>query len=113
MPISSYQQPNSYTELDFKPFKLDYSSMLKEVSAKTEYWMQGVSKLQQSYKSIVDLNPQIKANKDNLKSFTDELNKQVGKLSSSEIGVQGVANQIDEIYMTLIILYLRIFFMMI
>jgi len=96
MPISSYQQPNSYTELDFKPFKLDYSSMLKEVSAKTEYWMQGVSKLQQSYKSIVDLNPQIKANKDNLKSFTDELNKQVGKLSSSEIGVQGVANQIDE-----------------
>lgn len=97
MPISSYQTQNSYDELNFKPFQLDYSSLLKEASAKTSYWMEGAAKIQQAYSKITGLAPQFIKNKEALNSFNSQVKDQIKKLAGTDLGIQGNANQINNI----------------
>lgn len=97
MATSSYQIQNSYDELKYRPYELDYSSILKEASAKTSYWMEGAAKIQQAYSKITGLNPQFKQNKEALNSFNSQVKDQIKKLAGTDLGIQGNANQINNI----------------
>ena len=97
MPTSSYIQPNSYQELDFKPYKLDYNAVLKEASAKTSYWMEGAAKIQDAYSKITGLAPQNIKNRESLNNFNLQVKDQIKKLAGSDLGIQGNANKINDI----------------
>ena len=97
MATSSYQTPNSYQELDFKPFQLDYSSILKEASAKTSYWMEGASKIQQAYSKLTNLSPTLIKNKTALNEFNNQVKDKIRKLAGTELGIDGNAAMINDI----------------
>jgi len=97
MAIASYQTPNSYQELDFRPFELNYEAQLKELGAKNQYWMEGVNKIQSAYSKITGLNPQWTKNKEALKSFNDQAKEQIKKIASTDLGVQGNAEQVENV----------------
>lgn len=97
MPQSSYLQNNSYSELDFKPYNLDYSSILKEASAKTSYWMEGAAKIQQAYSKITGLAPQFIKNKEALNEFNSQVKDKIKKLAGTDLSIQGNANMINDV----------------
>lgn len=97
MPIASYNQPNSYQELEMRPFELNYEAQLKELGAKNQYWMEGVNKIQSAYSKITGLNPQWTKNKEALKSFNDQAKEQIKKIASTDLGVQGNAEQVENV----------------
>jgi hypothetical protein len=94
---ASYQTPNSYQELDFKPYALDYSSVLKEASAKTSYWMEGAAKIQQAYSKITGLAPQFIKNKEALNQFNNQVKDKIKKLAGTDLAIQGNANMINDV----------------
>jgi len=97
MATSSYQAQNSYQELDLKPFQLDYSSVLKEASAKTSYWMEGAAKIQQTYSKITGLAPQFIKNKEALNEFNSQVKDKIKKLAGTDLGIQGNANMLNDV----------------
>lgn len=97
MPIASYQQPNSYQELEMRPFELNYEAQLKELGAKNQYWMEGVNKIQSAYSKITGLSPQWAKNKEALKSFNESAKEQIKKIAGTDLGVQGNADQVQDV----------------
>ena len=95
MSTATYNQNNSYQELDFRPFSLDYESSLKELGSKNQYWMEGVNKIQSAYSKITGLNPQWAKNKEALKAFNEQAKEQIKKIASTDLGVQGNAEQVN------------------
>ena len=97
MPTSTFLQNNSYQELDFKPYNLDYASVLKEASAKTSYWMEGAAKIQQAYSKITGLAPQFIKNKEALNEFNNQVKDKIKKLAGTDLAIQGNANMINDV----------------
>ncbi len=97
MPTSSYLSNNDYNVNAFRPFELDYSSVLQEAATKQSYWLQGVSKIQQGWKAINDLDPLYTQNKETLTKFNESAKEQISKLSKTDLSIADNANQIKDI----------------
>lgn len=97
MATASYQVQNNYDEQQFRPFELNYEAQLKELGAKNQYWMEGVNKIQSAYSKITGLNPQWSKNKEALKSFNEAAKEKIKKIASTDLGIQGNAEQVNDV----------------
>jgi len=97
MPTASYQQNNDYNVVNFKPYEMDYSSVLQEAATKQQYWLQGVSKIQQGWKAINDLDPLYTQNREVLNKFNESAKEQISKLAKTDLSIADNANQIKDI----------------
>lgn len=88
MPVASYQQSNDYSLVDrIKPFNLPYESTMQEIATKTQYWKVGADNVKSVYDRAVNLDPQFVQNRDYLKNFMDQANKNLQKINKSDLGV--------------------------
>lgn len=97
MAITTYLKDNDYKQLDFKPYELNYEAVLKETAVKQQYWLQGVSKVQNAWKAINDLDPINEDNRANLKQFNDETKEQFNKLARTDLSLSENQEQIKNI----------------
>lgn len=97
MPTASYLKNNDYSIVNFKPYELDYNSILQEAAMKEQYWLQGVSKLQEGWKQINDLDPLGDENRNNLENFNKSAKEQILKLGKTDLSIQSNADQIKDI----------------
>lgn len=88
MPVASYQQSNDYSLVDrIKPLNLPYESTMQEIATKTQYWKVGADNVKSAYDRAVNLDPQFVQNRDYLKNFMDQANKNLQKINKSDLGV--------------------------
>ena len=88
MGTASYQQPNDYSLVDrLRPFELPYEATMQEIATKTQYWKVGADRVKSAYDQAVGLDPQFTQNKDYLKNFMSEANKNLQKITKSDLGV--------------------------
>ena len=86
MSIASYQQENDYNLVDrLRPFNLPYESTMQEIATKTAYWKVGADRVKSVYDQAVGLDPQFAQNKEYLKNFMTEANKNLQKLTKSDL----------------------------
>jgi hypothetical protein len=97
MAITTYLKDNDYKQLDFKPYELNYEAVLKETAVKQQYWLQGVSKVQNAWKAINDLDPINEDNRANLKQFNDETKGEFNKLARTDLSLSENQEQIKNI----------------
>ena len=98
MLTASYQQNNDYNLANVRPFELDYNSVLQEAATRQQYWLEGVSKVQDAWKGINDLDPLNPINKQNLSNYREQAKSQIDKLSKEDLSQGDVVSKIETIF---------------
>lgn len=99
MPVSSYQSPNDYNLVkDIHPFEMPYQSMMQEIATKGEYWKIGANRIKSIYDQATDLDPQYSQGREYLKSFMNEANTNLQKLSKSDLSVMDNSQQAANVF---------------
>lgn len=99
MPVASYQSANDYNLVkEIRPFELPYASIMNEIAAKQQYWRVGADRMKSIYDQAVGLDPQFAQNRDYLKNFMTEANKQLGKISKTDLSVLDNSQQAANVF---------------
>ena len=99
MSTASYQSPNNYNLVEqIRPFNLPYESSMKEISMKSEYFKQGLDRVKSIYDQAVGLDPQFAQNKEYLKTFMNDANKKISKLTRSDLSISDNSGQAANIF---------------
>ena len=99
MPTASYQSPNDYSLVkEIRPFNLPYESTMQEITTKNSYWKVGADRMKSVYDQAVGLDPQFVQNKDYLRNFMGEANKQLGKISKTDLSVLDNSQQAVNVF---------------
>lgn len=97
--VASYQSPNNYNLVEqIRPFNLPYESSMKEISMKSEYFKQGLDRVKSIYDQAVGLDPQFAQNKEYLKTFMNDANKKISKLTRSDLSISDNSGQAANIF---------------
>lgn len=97
--IASYQSPNDYSLVkEIRPFNLPYESTMQEITTKNSYWKVGANRMKSIYDQAVGLDPQFAQNKDYLRNFMSEANKQLGKISKTDLSVLDNSQQAANVF---------------
>jgi len=99
MPVASYQSNNDYSLVkEIRPFNLPYESTMQEITTKNSYWKVGADRMKSVYDQAVGLDPQFVQNKDYLRNFMGEANKQLGKISKTDLSVMDNSQQAVNVF---------------
>lgn len=98
MAAVSYLENIDVRPLAFKSYNLPWEAILKEQAIKTQQFAQSASQVQQAYKRNLDLDPQFQQNKDYLKNYMLEADKQLAKVVKSDMTIQDNASTASSVY---------------
>lgn len=83
--MASYEQAPNPQPYSFQPYNLPYNDIMKTVQAKTQYWLQGANQLKSAYQQAAGLDLSLDSNRNSLRDFTDQANKQVTEAAKSDL----------------------------
>lgn len=100
--MASYEQPVDKQSYSFQPYQLPYNQIAQTVQAKTQYWLQGANQLKQTQEQAAGLDLSLDQNRQQLRSFTDQTNKQINEAAKSDLSigdnVQSAMHMYDPLY---------------
>jgi len=99
MATASYLGPNDYNLVkEIRPFNLPYESTMQEIAIKQEYWKVGAERVKTEYDRAVGLDPQFVQNREYLKNFMNEANKNLQKINKSDLRVSDNSQQATNVF---------------
>lgn len=99
MATASYQSNNDYNLVkEIRPFDMPYNSMMQEIATKQEYWKIGAERVKSIYDQAVGLDPQFAQNKEYLKNFMSEANKNLQKINKSDLRLSDNSQQATNVF---------------
>lgn len=85
---TSYLQNNDYKALDYlRPYESNYAGALQELSAKTQYWQQGMQRIKSAYDKIADVNPSFAIGKEYVNNFKQEASKKLDAIAKTDVSI--------------------------
>ncbi len=85
MAAVSYLQNIDTRPVEYKPYKLPWQGFMQEFSAKNQFFGESAAIIQQAYKNVLGLDPQFKQNKEYLKNFMDQAQKDLNRVVKSDM----------------------------
>lgn len=99
MPVASYQSPNDYNLVkEIRPFDLPYAATMQEIATKQGYWRVGAERIKSAYDQAVGLDPQFTQNREYLKKFMEDANKNLGKITKSDLSVLDNSHEATNVF---------------
>lgn len=94
MPSTSPYTQNDYQAVsNFRPYELPINDIFKAISAQNQFWDAGAARVKSVYDNALNLNLTLDANKEVKKNFLQDVEKQLTKLSTMDLGDASVQRQ--------------------
>jgi len=98
MAAVSYLQNIDTRPVEYKPYKLPWQGFMQEFQAKNQYFAESAAMVQQAYKNVLDIDPEFQQNKDYLKNFLGQAQKDLSKIVKSDMTVTDNAVNASNVY---------------
>lgn len=99
MPTASYIAPNDYNLVkEIRPFDLPYAATMQEIATKQGYWRVGAERIKSAYDQAVGLDPQFSQNREYLKRFMEDANRNLGKITKSDLSVLDNSHEATNVF---------------